>query len=51
MALPIRTIPDLTGAVAERFLRLAEEAEKNPVKIDFSKQMEIMREVMKKAKL
>jgi len=50
MATPIRPIPILTGEAAERFVRLAEEAERNPKKIDFSKQREACRKMLEKSR-
>ena len=44
MALAISNIPVLTGEVAERFVRMAEEAERNRGCIDFSKEREEWRD-------
>ena len=44
MALAISNIPVLTGEAAERFVRMAEEAERNRGCIDFSKEREEWRD-------
>ena len=44
MALAISNIPVLTGEAAERFVRMAEEAERNRGWIDFSKEREEWRD-------
>lgn len=44
MALAISNIPVLTGEVAERFVLMAEEAERNRGCIDFSKEREEWRD-------
>lgn len=51
MALEIRAIPTLHGAEAERFVKLAEEAEKRPKEQDFSKQIEISQKILREAGL
>jgi len=38
MAMPIRSFPVLEGEVAERFLREARKAERNPRKMEFSEE-------------
>ncbi len=50
MATPIRPIPILTGEDATRFIDASDAAEMNPQKIDFSKQREVCRRVVKKAR-
>lgn len=51
MATPIRPIPILTGEAAERFIRMADAAEKNPHtnKVGISK--EEVKKILAKAKL
>lgn len=51
MATPIRPIPILTGEAAERFIRMADAAEKNPhtKKVGISK--EEVKKILAKAKL
>ena len=44
MALAISNIPVLTGEAAERFVRMAEEAERNRGCIDFSQEREEWRD-------
>ena len=51
MALKIRSIPVLTGKSASNFIKKADEAYKNRHSIDFSKQMDIMKQILKKANL
>ncbi|MCC8037020.1 MAG: hypothetical protein LIP02_02640 [Bacteroidales bacterium] len=50
MALAIKSIPTLHGEAAERFLKMAESSEKSP-KIDFSKEIEQGRAILRKANL
>lgn len=49
MALEIRAIPTLHGTEAERFVKLAEKAEKQPKGQDFSKQIEVSQKILKEA--
>lgn len=51
MALKIRSIPVLTGKVASDFIKKADEAYKNRNTVDFSKEMEVMKRILKKANL
>ena len=50
MATPIRPIPILTGDDALRFIQSADDAERNPKRIDFSKQREKCRKIIEKAR-
>ena len=45
-----KVIPTLTGKAALRFVRNAEKALKKRKSIDFSKQVETMREILKRRK-
>lgn len=49
MAMVIRTIPTLRGKEAKRFVKLAEDAEKNPKAQDFSKQVELTQKILREA--
>lgn len=51
MAYYIKTIPTLTGEVAQRFNERAAEAEANRGSVDFSEQVEIARSILAKAHL
>lgn len=51
MSLPIRDIPVLTGKAAKEFKERAEEAYKNKGTVDYSKQFERTRIILKNAKL
>jgi len=51
MALPIQSIPELTGKVANDFVRKADIAYNNRNSVDFSKQFVMMKSILKKAKL
>jgi len=50
MATAIREIPTLTGADAERFVKAAEEMEKNPRKDKLSVTREEVRKLMEKSR-
>lgn len=50
MAMTISNIPVLTGEAAERFVRLAEQAEKERGIIDFSKEREVFKKMLKQNK-
>jgi hypothetical protein len=51
MALPIKSIPTLTGKVAEDFIRMADENLKHKGTIDFTKQREAAERILIKAGL
>ena len=51
MALAISSIPVLKDKLAETFIKKAKQAEKEKSSIDFSKQREEMRKIMKKAQI
>ena len=51
MAYYIKSIPTLTGEVAQRFNEMAAEVEENRGSIDFSEQVEIARSILSKAHL
>jgi len=51
MAIYIKSIPTLTGDVAERFNEQAEKAEDMRGSIDFSQQVEIARRILQEARL
>ena len=51
MAIYIKSIPTLTGEVAEKFNKRAEEAERKRGSIDFSKQIESAKLILANAKL
>jgi hypothetical protein len=51
MALEIKAIPTLRGKEAVRFLKAAEEAYKNRGKVDFSKEIQEARAILRKAKM
>ncbi len=48
MAIPIKSIPELKGEVAKRFIGRANEAEKQKGTVDFSKQVEITNKILDK---
>ena len=50
MAMAISNIPVLTGEVAERFIQMAKQAEKERGTIDFSKQREMFRKMMERSR-
>lgn len=50
MAMAISNIPVLTGEAAERFIRLAKQAEKERGTIDFSKEREKFRKILERSK-
>jgi hypothetical protein len=50
MAIPIRSIPVLEGAAARRFEREARKAEQERETINFSKQINACRAIIKKAR-
>lgn len=47
MALPIKSIPELTGKAARRFIKISDSTKKGV--IDFSKQVEISRKIIDKS--
>ena len=47
MALPIKSIPELTGEAAERFIKVADSTKKGT--IDFTKEMENSRKILEKS--
>lgn len=49
MAMAISNIPVLKGEAAERFVQLAKQAEKERGSIDFSKEREMFRKMLKKS--
>lgn len=51
MATAIRTIPTLYGKDAERFLNKAEEAEKNAKRINFSQNVKLVMDFLRKQNL
>ena len=51
MAYYIKPIPTLTGDVAQRFNERAAEAEENRGSVDFTEQVDSMREMLAEAKL
>lgn len=51
MALEIKAIPTLTGEEALRFEKEAERLTRAKKKIDFSKQIELAKKILTKAKL
>jgi len=51
MAYYIKSIPTLTGDVAQRFNERAAEAEANRGSVDFSEQVSIARSILSKAHL
>lgn len=52
MAIYIKPIPTLTGRIAERFAAIAQDNEDNHRgSIDFSKQIKIAREILRKSNL
>jgi hypothetical protein len=50
MAIVIKSIPTLNGKDAERFIQAANKAESKPATVDFSKQAQIARKILEKAK-
>ena len=50
MAIEIRSIPNLNGKDAERFIQAANKAENKPATVDFSKQTKIARKILEKSK-
>ena len=51
MALEIKAIPTLRGKEAERFVKAADKAYQNKRKTDFSKQVQIVRAILRKANM
>jgi hypothetical protein len=51
MAIPIKSVPTLKGKEAEIFVKKAQQAYNERGSIDFSKQVKIGREILKKAKI
>lgn len=51
MALKIRSCPVLTEKAAEEFLKKIAENEKNPVKIDLSKEIKKVEKILKNARM
>ena len=51
MALPIQSPPTLTGESARKFIETADLAYQNRGTVDMSREMEIMKAILKKAKL
>jgi len=52
MAIPIRTIPTLTGKQAQSFLKLAHRNETEKAgTLDFSKQFGIVKKILSKSKI
>lgn len=51
MAIPIRSIPILEGKDAKRFNEKADKAFKKGATVDFGKQAEIARAILKKANM
>lgn len=51
MAVEIKTIPSLHGEAAARFVEAADLALENRGSVDFSKQMEKARAILKRSKL
>lgn len=51
MAIPIKTIPILDGESAERFIKEAESNFEKSGTIDYSKQVEICKQILEKSDL
>ena len=51
MAIAIKSVPVLTGAVAKRFNQRAANALKNKHTVDFSEQVKITEQILAKAKI
>ena len=51
MALPIKSIPVLSGQVAKDFKKKIDENLKNSHSVDFSKQRKMMKEILKRSNL
>ncbi|MBN2892502.1 MAG: hypothetical protein JXL97_11590 [Bacteroidales bacterium] len=51
MALPIKSIPVLSGQVAKDFQKKIDENLKNSHSVDFSKQRKMMKEILKRSNL
>lgn len=51
MAIAIKSIPTLENETAQAFVKKADSAVKNRATVDFSKQVEIARAILKKANL